>query len=291
MKTKQKTHNTLWLSLSLVAMLALLIGIGIQAGLAFWRYQQSRVTAGAALEALSASCTAQLQEKRQARLAALGGSGEEARERLMALAAEKGEKQRDKHLELLMLVNPWHLLPEGYEPQLAPAVSTYQSNSGFQMDARCTEELHQMLDDCRMQGLQPYICSAYRTQDYQQMLFDNKIGRLIDEGVSPEDAPELAATTVALPGTSEHQLGLAVDIIDWEHPYLDEEQENTRSQIWLMEHCWDYGFILRYPNGTTEFTGIIYEPWHYRYVGREYAREIYRMGVTLEEYLQRREGR
>ncbi len=291
MKTKQKTHNTLWLSLSLVAMLALLIGIGIQAGLAFWRYQQSRVTAGAALEALSASCTAQLQEKRQARLAALGGSGEEARERLMALAAEKGEKQRDKHLELLMLVNPWHLLPEGYEPQLAPAVSTYQSNSGFQMDARCTEELHQMLDDCRMQGLQPYICSAYRTQDYQQMLFDNKIGRLIDEGVSPEDAPELAATTVALPGTSEHQLGLAVDLMDEGYPYLNEAQEWTETQRWLMTNSWRYGFILRYPNGTSDITGIIYEPWHYRYVGKEYAKIIYDLDITLEEYLQLRKGR
>ena len=291
MKTKQKRSNTLWLTLSLVALLALLIGIGIQAALGLWRYQQSRVIAGAALERLSASYTVQTQEKREKRLSALGGSREAAQPRLLALAAEKGEKQRDKHLELLMLVNPWHSLPEGYVPELAPAVSTYQSNSGYQMDVRCTDELHRMLDDCRMQGLEPYICSAYRTQEYQQMLFDNKIERLIDEGVSPENAPEEAATTVALPGTSEHQLGLAVDLIDESYPYLDQGQEWRETQRWLMDNSWRYGFILRYPSGTSEITGIIYEPWHYRYVGREYAKIIHDLDVTLEEYLQLRNGR
>ena len=291
MKTKRKKSNTLWLTLSLVALLALLIGIGIQAALGLWRYQQSRVIAGEALNRLSADYTAQAQERREARLSALGGSREEAQPRLLTLASEKGEKQREKHLELLMLVNPWHALPEGYTPELAPAVSTYQSNSGYQMDARCTEELHQMLDDCRMQGLEPYICSAYRTQEYQQMLFDNKIERLIDEGVSPEDAPEVAATTVALPGTSEHQLGLAVDLIDESYPYLDQGQEWRETQRWLMDNSWRYGFILRYPSGTSEITGIIYEPWHYRYVGKEYAKILYDLDVTLEEYLQMRKGR
>ena len=290
MKTKEK-RNTLRLALSLAAVLALLVGIGIQAGLAFWRYQQSRVVAGEALGALSRICSEELREKRQERLEALGGSGEEARERLMSLAAEKGTTQRDKHLELLMLVNPWHPLPEGYVPELAPAVSAYQPNSGFEMDARCTDQLRQMLDDCRMLGLQPYICSAYRTQDYQQMLFDNKIGRLVEEGVSPEDAPEEAATTVALPGTSEHQLGLAVDLMDESYPYLNEAQEWTETQRWLMDNCWRYGFILRYPNGTSDITGIIYEPWHYRYVGKEYAKILYDLDITLEEYLQLRNGR
>ena len=96
---------------------------------------------------------------------------------------------------------------------------------------------------------------------------------------------------MAVPGTSEHESGLAADLIDESYPYLDELQEQTPTQKWLMANSWRYGFILRYPNGTTEQPGIIYEPWHYRYVGKEYAREIFRMGVTLEEYLQRREGR
>ena len=95
---------------------------------------------------------------------------------------------------------------------------------------------------------------------------------------------------VAVPGTSEHQLGLALDIVDMNHQILDESQEETDTQQWLMAHSWEYGFILRYPNDKSEITGIIYEPWHYRYVGRDAAREIYEQGVCLEEYLGAADG-
>ena len=78
-----------------------------------------------------------------------------------------------------------------------------------------------------------------------------------------------------------------MDIIDYNYPYLNEHQEDMPTQQWLMEHCWDYGFILRYPNDKSEITGIIYEPWHYRYVGVEAALEIRDLGLTLEEYLER----
>ena len=105
------------------------------------------------------------------------------------------------------------------------------------------------------------------------------------EGYEEEEAKVIAAREVAVPGTSEHQLGLAVDIVDKDHPLLDESQADRPTQIWLMEHCWEYGFILRYPVGTTDQTGIIYEPWHYRYVGREIAMELKELGITLEEYL------
>ena len=133
------------------------------------------------------------------------------------------------------------------------------------------------------------ILSASREE--QEKLYAEKVKSLIEEGVPPEEAPEEAALTVAVPGTGEHELGLAADLMDESYPYLDEEQENTPTQRWLMENSWRYGFILRYPNGTTEITGILYEPWHYRYVGRGPAEEIHRMGVTLEEYLLAREGR
>ena len=103
--------------------------------------------------------------------------------------------------------------------------------------------------------------------------------------LSREEAEIEAAKTVAIPGTSEHQLGIAVDIIDTQNWSLVEEQENLEGQQWLMENCWRYGFILRYPKGTTDITGIIYEPWHYRYVGLELAQEIHGLGITLEEYL------
>ena len=91
---------------------------------------------------------------------------------------------------------------------------------------------------------------------------------------------------MAIPGTSEHQLGLAVDIIDNRNWNLNESQAQMPTQKWLMEHSWRYGWILRYPNEKSEITGIIYEPWHYRYVGKEIAAEIHDLGVCLEEYLQ-----
>ena len=95
-----------------------------------------------------------------------------------------------------------------------------------------------------------------------------------------------AATVVAKPGTSEHQIGLALDIVSYDYQELDDEQMNTPEQKWLMEHCWEYGFILRYPQDKAAITGIIYEQWHYRYVGKEAAKEIYEQDLTLEEYLQ-----
>ena len=81
-------------------------------------------------------------------------------------------------------------------------------------------------------------------------------------------------------------MGLAVDLVDRNYQQLDESQENTPAQKWLMEHCWEYGFILRYPNSKSEITGIIYEPWHYRYVGVEEALKIRDSGLCLEEYLE-----
>ena len=95
---------------------------------------------------------------------------------------------------------------------------------------------------------------------------------------------------MAVPGTSEHQLGLAVDIVDRSNQNLDESQEDTAVQQWLMAHSWEYGFILRFPTGKSDITGIIYEPWHYRYVGRDAAKEIYDRGICLEEYLDGLEG-
>lgn len=182
--------------------------------------------------------------------------------------------------ELLTLVNPWNTIPDGYEPQLCTL------SDGQQIDRRCYDDLMQMLDDCRAAGNSPYICSAYRTWDTQQALFDNKIQRLENEGYDAGTARDEAAKVVAVPGTSEHQLGLALDIIDTGYTNLDEGQEDTATQQWLMAHCWDYGFILRYPNGTTDITGIIYEPWHYRYVGRTASAQIHELGVTFEEYIE-----
>ena len=103
--------------------------------------------------------------------------------------------------------------------------------------------------------------------------------------VAQEGSETKAARIVARPGTREHQLGYAVDITDSGYRKLNKDQEKTATQQWLMANCRDYGFIVRYPTGTTNITGIIYEPWHYRYVGVELAAELKESGITLEEYL------
>ncbi len=179
----------------------------------------------------------------------------------------------------LVLVNPWYPLPEDYTFDLTTVSGKYK------MDSRCADALKQMLADCKAAGFTPYICSAYRTWDDQIYLFDKKVNSFISKGYSEEEAKVLAAKETAVPGTSEHQLGLAVDILCTSRPWLDEGQAKTETQKWLMANCHNYGFILRYPKGTTDITGIIYEPWHYRYVGVEIATEIMTRGITLEEYL------
>lgn len=187
--------------------------------------------------------------------------------------------------DLLILVNPWNKLPEDYLPELEE-IPQADTEDPLYVDVRCAEALRQMIADCKDAGNYPYICSAYRSLEKQQFLYNNKIRRLVLEGTDPESAPDIAAMSVAKPNTSEHQLGLAVDIIDFFYTNLDKGQEETSTQQWLMENCWQYGFILRYPNGSSDITGIIYEPWHYRYVGEEAAQEIHELGLTLEEYLE-----
>lgn len=184
----------------------------------------------------------------------------------------------------LLLVNPWNAMPEEYIPVLK------QLDNGQAVDERCYEDLQAMMDACREGGYSPLICSSYRTQKKQESLFQNKISRLMAKGLSEEEARAEAAKVVAVPGTSEHQLGLALDIVDINHQVLDKSQEETGVQQWLMAHSWEYGFILRYPNDKSEITGIIYEPWHYRYVGRDAAQEIFEQGVCLEEYLDAVQG-
>lgn len=179
----------------------------------------------------------------------------------------------------LVLVNPWNSIPADWECTLT------QLANGHAIDSRCYPDLQEMMDACRAEGLSPMICSSYRTREYQQKLFDEKTEEYIAAGYSRQEAEELTATSVAIPGTSEHQLGLALDIVGVDNQNLDSSQETSDVQRWLMENSWRYGFILRYPDGKTEITGIIYEPWHYRYVGREAAAEIFEQGVCLEEYL------
>lgn len=182
---------------------------------------------------------------------------------------------------LLLLVNPWTPLPEDFVPGELVPVQNDQA-----VDARAYPDLQDMLGDMSQAGLSPLICSSYRSQERQQELYDNKVQRVMDEGVSREAAQAEAARWVARPGTSEHQTGLAVDIVSLSNQMLDETQESTPEFQWLAENAWKYGFILRYPSDKSEKTGIAYEPWHFRFVGKEAAEEMHDLGLCLEEYLE-----
>ena len=191
-------------------------------------------------------------------------------------AADQAVSQEDWRL---LLVNAWHKLPEDYHVELKTLAN------GLQVDARIYDDLNAMLTDCREAGLEPIVCSAYRTEDTQTRLYRNKVSRLLSAGWSRDTVEQEAARWVAPPGTSEHQTGLALDIVSADYQLLDEQQAQTPEQQWLMAHCWEYGFVLRYPTDKCAVTGIGYEPWHYRYVGKEAAREMQQKGLCLEEYL------
>ena len=172
----------------------------------------------------------------------------------------------------IILVNPWNFLPDDYEVELI------ELDDGRLLEEECYNALMKMLEDCKAAGHKPYLYSTYRTQAQQQGLFDKKVRE-------HNGNKEKAAQIVAVPGTSEHQMGIAVDITDSNYRKLNYDQEKTKTQQWLMANCWDYGFIVRYPSGSSDITGIIYEPWHYRYVGLELAQELKELGICLEEYL------
>ena len=189
----------------------------------------------------------------------------------------------------LRLVNRDHPLAADFVPSnLAelPDASWVEPHVNHRVDARIVEDLAAMLTAAEAAGTHPIICSSFRTYDYQENLFENRIERAErEEHLEGTEAEEAAAFWVAPPGASEHQTGLAVDIVDADYLELDEGQEETATQQWLMIHCAEYGFILRYPTDKSATTGIGYEPWHYRYVGKEAASAITQSGLCLEEWL------
>lgn len=180
----------------------------------------------------------------------------------------------------LALVNESHPLDTSYEPAELTEIESDRS-----VDSRIAEDLKQMLKDAQAEGLKMYVASAYRAYDKQREVFNATMQDWINKGYNPLNSYDETKKSVAVPGTSEHATGLAVDIISSEYEELDDRQAETDEQKWLMEHCWEYGFILRYPQDKADITGIIFEPWHYRYVGKDAAKEITEKGVTLEEYI------
>ncbi|MBQ9149050.1 MAG: D-alanyl-D-alanine carboxypeptidase family protein [Oscillospiraceae bacterium] len=177
----------------------------------------------------------------------------------------------------IIMVNSWNKVPDDYEVEL-----TTLSN-GKRVAVDCYDALMKMLSDCEAAGCHPNVIGAYRTVGDQRALMSNKIASLQEAGYSYSQAYARAMIQVAIPGHSEHHLGLALDILDRYYPESYSGENNC--MVWLNEHCWEYGFIIRYPNEKTNITGIMFEPWHYRYVGVELAMEMRDSGLCLEEYL------
>ena len=175
----------------------------------------------------------------------------------------------------LILVNRENYIPADYEVQLT------ELSNGKKVDSRIYPELQEMFNAARAQGYGLFVREGYRTQEEQQQLMNEKIEAYENEGKSKPEAKKLAEQWVAIPGTSEHQLGIAVDI-------NADTTKSSRDDVynWLEENAHTYGFIKRYPSNKTDITGVINEPWHYRYVGKEAASAIYSQGICLEEYIE-----
>lgn len=166
----------------------------------------------------------------------------------------------------VVLTNKWHPVPEDYEVELV-------SYGKHRISQECVEQLKAMIKEVSPLGYCK-VTNVYRSRESQQAIWDRRVGNYLASGYSQEEAEEEVSKSVAIPGTSEHQLGLSADI-DGVKPVHE----------WLAEHCWEYGFIVRYPEGKADITGILYEPWHFRYVGVELAKELYDLGLTMEEYM------
>ena len=187
----------------------------------------------------------------------------------------------DKDAWNLILVNKTHPIPDGYEVPLA------NINKKMRCDERALEPLLKMLKAAQNDGIDLVVCSPYRDSETQQKLFDKQVKAYMTKyNYSYTQAYKLTSTDTIVPGTSEHQIGLAFDIVTSDHWTLNAAFADTPAGKWLKENCQDYGFILRYPLGKEDITGIEFEPWHFRYVGVEAATYIMEHELTLEEFIE-----
>lgn len=178
----------------------------------------------------------------------------------------------------LILINKTHSIPDDYTVELGTVYGSWTC------DKRVIEDLLLLIRDARNAGTGLYIASPYRTSSLQVSLYNNKITKFMNTGMSYLEAYKLAGQAVTIPGTSEHEAGLCFDFLCDSYKSLSEGFEDTRAGQWLAANAHKYGFILRYPKEKEYITTIEYEPWHFRYVGVEAATVMYEEGITLEEF-------
>lgn len=195
----------------------------------------------------------------------------------------RGAYTLDASYSNLLLVNGDNPLPEDYDytGNLTEIDQKYINGSLRQIDKNVYPYMQAMIEAAWADGVKLYVWSPYRSYDTQNMLFQKQVQRCINNGTPQSEAEAEAATVVARPGTSEHHTGLAADF-----NMASDDFENTAMYEWMQQHAVEYGFIMRYPADKTDITGVIYESWHYRFVGINSAQEINRLGMCLEEYVE-----
>ena len=177
----------------------------------------------------------------------------------------------------LTVVNRWNPIPRDRRN-----IDLTTLRNGETVDSRIVPDLQRMFDRMRAEGLEPEVTAGHRTREQQRGIMDGKVTEFLEQGMNGREARAEARRWVADPGTSEHELGLAVDINAIDHT---SPTANQAVYDWLAANAWDYGFILRYTDAKAEITGTAGEAWHYRYVGRDAAQAMKRSGQCLEEFV------
>ncbi|MCM1381673.1 MAG: M15 family metallopeptidase [Muribaculaceae bacterium] len=222
------------------------------------------------------------------------GDGETATETVSVTtvsAEPEPEEEEDLNADnkwAMFLVNKQNPLPKNYDDIIETEL-VYEGDKNGYIDKRAAKYAKDMFAAALEDGVDLWVVSSYRTIDYQQQNFDRSVQQRMDNGMTYDDAYADTLREVAMPGESEHNAGLAMDIMSVEYTSMDDAGfEDTKAFAWLDEHAAEYGFILRYPKDKEDVTDIIYEPWHYRFVGIYYANEIKKSGLCLEEYFEER---
>ena len=187
-----------------------------------------------------------------------------------------------KNKKLLVLVNKEKELPEHYNASLRTICS-----GRLQASDKLYDALVDMLEDASDEGYHSRIASSWRSREKQQKLVDEDVRAAMQKGMSKEQALREVYKETMPAGHSEHETGLALDILCAGNMRMDQTQEQEPGNIWLRKNSWKYGFILRYPRDKKPVTGINYEPWHFRYVGKEAAAYMQKHDLTLEEFWER----
>ncbi len=208
-----------------------------------------------------------------------GGSNRQKQSKKTGGQEQKVQDIYQKNKRNLILVNADHALQETYDASLQTIC-----NGRLQASKRLYSSLVDMLEAASDEGYHYYIASAWRSREKQQKLVDEDVQKEMQKGLSYKKALEETYKETMPAGHSEHETGLALDILCKGNPHMDTSQMKEPANLWLRKNSWRYGFILRYPKGKERITGVNYEPWHFRYVGKEAAAYMHQHDMTLEEF-------